>query len=146
MRSALASEFVVAGGSGQIGQGLVPRLVDAGHQVVVLSRSPRPDAVRSVSWDAKTVGEWAREVDGADVVVNLVGRSVNCRYTDANRREILVANDEYSGLLGGDEPDAPPAWRFSTDVARAWEAAATHSVQVPVRPLASNLVVHRSKL
>jgi uncharacterized protein (TIGR01777 family) len=102
------------------------------------------------------------------VVVNLAGRSVNCRYTSANRREILdsrvestravgeaiaraarpprvwlqmstatlyahrydAPNDEATGVIGGSEPDAPDAWRFSTDVAKAWERAC-HEADTP---------------
>jgi uncharacterized protein (TIGR01777 family) len=155
-------KIVLAGGSGQIGQGLVPMLVDAGHEVVIVSRNPAAGVVRTVAWDAKTVGDWAQEVEGADVLVNLAGRSVNCRYTRANRLEIMdsrvdatvalgnaitqtsrpprvwlqastatiyahrhdAANDEHTGILGGGERDVPETWRFSTNVARAWEAAA----------------------
>ena len=114
-----------------------------------------------MAWDAKTVGAWAAELEGADAVVNLAGRVVNCRYNAANRREILdsrvdstravglavrraarpprvwlqastatiyahrhdAANDEATGILGGVEPGAPETWRFSTDVATAWERA-----------------------
>jgi len=112
------------------------------------------------------VGAWASELDGADVVINLAGRSVNCRYTAENRREILAsrvdstravgqaiarcarppgvwlqgstatiyahrfdaANDEATGIIGGREPDAPASWRYSIDVAQAWERAAHESV------------------
>jgi uncharacterized protein len=155
-------KFVLAGGSGQVGRGLAPALIAEGHEVVVLSRHPAPGPVRSVAWDAKSVGDWASEIDGADVVVNLAGRNVNCRYTTANRQAIMdsrvdstiaigralaqaaapprvwlqastatiyahrydAANDERTGQIGGSEPDAPSSWRFSIDVARAWEAAA----------------------
>ena len=122
---------------------------------------PRPAPWRVVAWDAATVGDWATELDGADVVINLAGRSVNCRYTAKSRAEILdsrvrstravgaaiarsprpprvwlqastaaiyshrydAPNDERRGILGGEERNAPETWRFSIDVARAWEAA-----------------------
>jgi len=155
-------KFVLAGGSGQVGTGLALSLTAAGHDVVVLSRAPAPGPARSVGWDATTIGDWAGEIDGADVVVNLAGRNVNCRYTAANRQAILSSrvaattaigqaiaqaanpprvwlqsstatiyahrhdadNDERDGRIGGSEPDAPSDWRFSIDVAQAWEAAA----------------------
>jgi uncharacterized protein (TIGR01777 family) len=154
-------KLVIPGGSGQVGTVLARAFHSAGHQVVVLSRQPVPRPWQVVAWDGRTMGPWARELDDADVVVNLAGRSVNCRYTAANRREILgsrvlstrvvghaiaqaarppkvwlqastatiyahrfdKANDEATGILGGDEPGAPDTWRFSIDVARAWEAA-----------------------
>ncbi len=105
------------------------------------------------------MGAWARELDGADAVINLAGRSVNCRYTKTNLTEMLAsrvdstkiigeaierarrppgvwlqmstatvyahrfdaANDELTGLLGGNEPGAPRYWRMSIAIARAWE-------------------------
>lgn len=159
-------KLVIPGGSGQIGT-LVARHASArGDDVVVLSRSPAdptPDAPwRTVAWDGQTLGPWADELDGADAVLNLAGRSVDCRYTPANRRAIMdsrvastqvvgeaiaratnpppvwlqmstatiyahrfdAPNDEAAGVLGGSEPGVPDTWRFSIDVAKAWEATA----------------------
>ncbi len=90
-------KYVLAGGSGQVGTILARELHAEGHEVVVLSRAPEPEPKpetgpapwRIASWDARTLGAWATELDGADVVVNLAGRSVNCRYTPSNRRTIL---------------------------------------------------------
>src|SRR5688500_8678888 len=74
-------KVVMPGGSGHIGTLLARTFQRAGHEVVVLSRSPRPAAWRVVRWDGVTLGPWVRELDGSDVVINLAGRSVNCRYT-----------------------------------------------------------------
>jgi hypothetical protein len=101
-------------------------------------------------------------LEGADAVINLAGRSVNCRYNPANRQDIIdsrvdstraigeaiakstrpprvwlqmstatiyahrfdAPNDETTGIIGGDEPRVPETWRFSIDVAKAWETAA----------------------
>jgi len=154
-------KIVIPGGSGQVGTLLARAFHRDGHEVVVLSRgAPSAAPWRTVAWDARTPGPWAAELEGADVVVNLAGRSVNCRYTPAHRREILQSrvdstrvlgqaiaaaarpprvwlqastatiyahrldapNDEDTGILGGGEPGAPDSWRFSIDVARAWEA------------------------
>ena len=93
----LKPRVVVAGGTGFLGEGLVPELVAGGYDVVVLTRGPGRDAgdgVRHLNWDARTVGPWAGELDGADAVINLVGRSVDCRKTEANRREILESRVE----------------------------------------------------
>jgi uncharacterized protein (TIGR01777 family) len=154
-------KVVIPGGSGQVGTVLARAFHGDGHDVVVLSRRPEIRPWRVVAWDGATLGNWQREVDGCDVVINLTGRSVNCRYTAAHRREILQSrvlstrvvgqaiarasrpprvwlqastatiyahrydrpNDEQSGMLGGDELTAPSSWRFSIEVARAWERA-----------------------
>ncbi|MFE5588125.1 NAD-dependent epimerase/dehydratase family protein, partial [Kitasatospora sp. NPDC056531] len=80
-------KIVIPGGSGALGSLLDRSLTAAGHQVVVLSR--RPAGPSQVGWDGRSVGSWAAEVDGSDVVVNLAGRSVNCRYTEQNRRAMM---------------------------------------------------------
>jgi uncharacterized protein (TIGR01777 family) len=151
--------IVIPGGSGQVGTLLARAFLRDGHDVAVLSRRAVSSPWRTVRWDGVRLGEWQREIDGSDAVINLAGRSVDCRYNARNRREILdsrvnstrvigeavagatrpprvwlqastatiyahrydAPNDEHSGILGGDEPEAPSAWRFSIDVARAWE-------------------------
>src|SRR5436309_8288590 len=75
---------VIPGGSGHLGTILAEALHERGEEVVVVSRAPSLLPWRVVGWE-----ELAAEVDGADVVINLAGRSVDCRYTAANRREIL---------------------------------------------------------
>lgn len=96
------SRLILAGGSGFLG-GLLSRwFANRGHQVVVLSRHPIPDSigVRFVSWDGAYLGDWMRELDGASALINLAGRSVNCRYTAPNRREILDSRLLSTRLLG----------------------------------------------
>ena len=93
-------KIVLPGGSGQVGTLLAREFVAAGHEVVVLGRTVRPAPWRVVGWDAATVGDWARELDGADVVINLAGRSVNCRYTPANRRAIVDSRINSTRAVG----------------------------------------------
>ena len=93
-------KVVVAGGTGQVGTVLARDLAARGDEVVVLSRRPAPAPWRVVPWDARTVGAWAAELDGADVVVNLAGRSVNCRYTPGNRRLITDSRVESTRAVG----------------------------------------------
>ncbi len=154
-------KVVIAGGSGQVGTILSRAFATRGDEVVVLARRPKSAPWRVVTWDAATLGDWAQELEGAGVVINLAGRSVNCRYTPENRREIVdsrvrstravgqaiaacsfpppvwlqastatiyahrydAPNDDVSGIIGGDEADVPESWRFSIEVARAWEEA-----------------------
>jgi len=82
-------KIVIPGGSGQVGTVLARAFHQDGHEVVVLSRRPRSQLWRVVGWDGTTLDRWSSELDGCDAVINLSGRSVNCRYTAANRREIL---------------------------------------------------------
>ena len=82
-------KIVIPGGSGQVGTVLARAFHAAGHHVVVLSRRPDTQRWPVVAWDGVTPGGWARELDGCDVVINMAGRSVNCRYRARNRREIL---------------------------------------------------------
>ncbi len=110
-------KLVLPGGSGQVGTVLARAFHAAGDEVVVLSRSPAPAPWRTVAWDAATVGPWAAELDGADAVVNLAGRSVNCRYTPANRRLILdsrVASTRAVGRAIGQCGRPPRAWLQSS--------------------------------
>ena len=155
-------KIVIPGGSGHLGTVLARSLVHDGHEVAILTRTAGVlQAGRAVEWDGRTLGPWASELAGADVVINLAGRSVNCRYNARNRKEILssrvestrvigeaiarsvwpprvwlqsstatiyahrfdAANDDSSGIVGGDEPGVPETWRFSIDVAQAWERA-----------------------
>jgi len=83
-------KIIIPGGSGHVGTLLARAFHAEGHQVVVLSRSPQSAPWRVLLWDGETAaGDWPAEVDGADAVIVLAGRSVNCRYTPANRRAII---------------------------------------------------------
>ena len=129
----------------------------------MLSRhaTPLEPGIRHVVWDGRNVGDWAAEIDGADAVINLAGRTVSCRYTEEQpRRDDGFAgrldprrragdragrspagrvaadehgddlrhrhdapNDEYTGIIGGHEPDVPAYWAYSVGIAQRWEAA-----------------------
>lgn len=95
-------KIVLPGGSGQIGAVLARAFRSRGADVVVLSRGGRCLArdVRVVAWDGRTLGAWAREVDGADVVVNLAGRTVNCRYSEKNLREMMDSRVDSTRVVG----------------------------------------------
>ena len=164
------ARIIIPGGSGHLGTLVAEALHQRGDEIIVVSRHPEAvERWQSVGWD-----ELERAIDGADVVLNLAGRSVDCRYSAAHRREILTsrvettravgeaiaaakrpprvwlqastatiyahrydaANDEMSGMLGGSEPDAPESWRFSIDVAQAWERAFDDAVTPSTRKVA----------
>jgi hypothetical protein len=83
---------VLAGGRGFLGQALVKELLRRKYEVVVLSRALRErdgaDEVKEVEWDGENTGDWINCLDGADTVVNLAGRNINCRHTPENLRDI----------------------------------------------------------
>ena len=89
-------KIVIPGGTGQVGAILNRALTAAGHDVVVLTR--RPVHEREVRWDGETLGPWAKEIDGSDIVINLAGRSVSCRYTAANLRAMMDSRCTPPGL------------------------------------------------
>jgi hypothetical protein len=93
-------KIVIPGGTGQVGTLLARAFVADGHEVVVLSRNPGKAPWRVVQWDAQTVSDWAAEIDGADVVINLAGRSVNCRYNSENRRQIKESRINSTRAVG----------------------------------------------
>lgn len=81
-------KIVIAGGTGQVGTILARHFHRSGHGVVILSRRSLEKPWRVVYWDGLTLGSWCDELNGSDVLINLAGRSVNCRYTRKNRRAI----------------------------------------------------------
>lgn len=95
-------KVVIPGGTGQVGGILRRALAAEGHEVVVLSRHPGPlePGVRHVGWDGRTLGDWAAEVDGADAVVNLAGRTVSCRYTTENLHQMMDSRVESTRVVG----------------------------------------------
>ena len=148
-----SGRVVIAGGAGFLGQALAQVLERDGHEVVILSRRPSPTygKTRTVVWDGRTVGPWARELKGAVAVVNLTGRSVACLYTPENRREIIASRvDSVKAIdqacvqcddappvivqasslaIYGDTGDricdegTPHGTDFSAEVCEAWEGA-----------------------
>jgi uncharacterized protein (TIGR01777 family) len=95
-------KLVIPGGSGQVGTLVARHFHQRGDDVVILTRRPTGGrAWREVVWDTKTRGDWHREIDGADVVLNLAGRSVNCRYNKKNRRLIMDSRVDSTKAVGG---------------------------------------------
>jgi uncharacterized protein len=106
-------KIVIPGGTGQVGSLLARRFHRDAHEVVVVSRTPRRAPWRMVGWDGKRLSGWAWELDGADVLINLAGRSVNCRYDEGNRRAIRESRIESTAVLGeavARAPRPPRVW------------------------------------
>ena len=93
-------KVVIPGGSGQVGTLLARSFHSEGHDVVVLSRRAdvRPWRVRQ--WDGSTLGPWQQDIECSDVVINLAGRSVNCRYTAANSAAMMASRVESTRVVG----------------------------------------------
>lgn len=94
-------KIVIPGGTGQVGTILARDFHANGHEVVILSRrSSSKFDWRVIEWDAKNLGDWAQEFEGADVVINLAGRIVNCRYNAENRRQIMDSRIDSTKVVG----------------------------------------------
>lgn len=96
------NKIILAGGSGFLGSELTKHFAALGWEVVILTRTPKPrsDSAREVTWDTKLLGDWARELEGATAVVNLTGRSVDCRYNAKNRRDIMDSRVNSTRVVG----------------------------------------------
>lgn len=106
-------KIVIPGGSGQVGMVLARSFHQDGHEVVVLSRKPRSAPWRMIAWDAQSLGDWAKELEGAAAVINLAGRSVNCRYHAENRQLIKESRVNSTHVVGQAIALAcrpPPVW------------------------------------
>ncbi|HEY5233524.1 MAG TPA: TIGR01777 family oxidoreductase [Verrucomicrobiae bacterium] len=98
----MGKRIILAGGGGFLGQALAKEFLRQNYEVIILTRSPRTrnDAAIEIAWDAKSLGDWTKFVDGAEVVINLTGKSVDCRYNEKNRREIIASRVDSTRVLG----------------------------------------------
>ena len=148
----LSKRVVIFGGSGFLGIALAQHLAAAGMQVSIVSRAaPRADGPwQHHAWDGRTLGNWTTTLNGADAIVNLSGRTVDCIKTPDHCDEILRSRVESTQIIGlacrrvdrppqvwvqmstahiyGDPPsaicdeDSPTGYGLAPDVGRAWEA------------------------
>jgi uncharacterized protein (TIGR01777 family) len=96
-----------------------------GHSVTVLSRHPEPSLWQVLPWNGRDLGTWTNAIDGADIVINLAGRNVNCRYTPANRREIMDSRILSTRVVGQAIAQAakPPALWMNASTATIYRHA-----------------------
>ena len=129
--------IVIPGGSGQVGQRLALYLQQRGHHVTILTRGPYTAPWQTVHWDGEQIGPWTDHLEGADVCINLAGRSVNCRYTAANRESIYhsrihtteLLNQVIAGLA------APPRFWLNASTATIYR----HALDRPMDELTGQL-------
>lgn len=137
------------------------------YQIIAVSRKPMtqlPEGFKQVLWDGKTIGPWAKELEGANLVINLAGKSVNCRYTTKNKAEIFASRLDSTRIIGEAIEDCiikPICWMnvasatiyehslensnteengiigkgFSVNVCRAWEKAFVAFKDLPTRQI-----------
>lgn len=148
------SKLIIAAGTGFLGQVLVSHFKNKFEEIVILTRgkSQTIDGTKHVNWNAKTFSGWENELENATVLINLAGKSVDCRYTQNNKREILLSRIESTKILNKavlncknppkhwlnsstatiyrfsldkemDEADGEIGNDFSMNVAQSWEKA-----------------------
>lgn len=94
-------KVVIAGGSGFLGRELADHFKEE-HEVVIFTRgaSKVVDNIKFIQWDASTKGDWIDEMEDVELLINLTGKSVDCRYTDENKKEIIRSRVESTHILG----------------------------------------------
>lgn len=119
----MKGKIIVAGGSGALGSLLVDAWKNHDVEIVVLTRKKvlaQEGRVRYITWDAHSLGPWQQALEGSDVVINLVGKSVNCRYMEANKWEIVRSRVDATHVLGaaiGQATVPPSLWINAGSVA-----------------------------
>ncbi|HEY9261559.1 TIGR01777 family oxidoreductase [Chitinophaga sp.] len=93
--------IIIAAGTGFIGNSLMEHFGED-NDLIILTRTPRRPTGRIsyVAWDGKTTGKWTRALENADLLINLTGKSVNCRYTPQNKQAILDSRINATSVLG----------------------------------------------
>ncbi|MBK1827498.1 TIGR01777 family oxidoreductase [Haloferula rosea] len=150
----MKGQVVIFGANGFLGRYLTRSFLRRGREVVAVARDRQgvDEGAMFLEWDGRTQGPWALALEGAETVINLAGRSVNCRYTEGNRQEILDSRIESTEAIGlairgletpprlwvnassatwyrhaGDRPQGEWSGEigtgFSVEVAKAWEGA-----------------------
>jgi uncharacterized protein (TIGR01777 family) len=116
-------KIILPGGNGQVGRMLVRALVRDGHECVVLTRGRAASlpGARSVAWDGRSLGPWMAELDGAEVVINLAGRSVDCRYHERNLAVMMRSRVDSTRVVG-------QAIAAAKNPPRVWLQAATATI------------------
>ncbi|PWN72232.1 TIGR01777 family protein [Chryseobacterium phosphatilyticum] len=90
-------KIIIAGGTGFLGENLEKYFTEKGNKVDILTR--RPKRKNEIYWNAKTTGEWNSILENSDVLINLTGKSVDCRYHDKNKQEIYSSRIDSTRVL-----------------------------------------------
>ncbi len=131
-------KIILPGGTGHLGHLLIRAFTRADHPCVILTRDPArattditraglAGAARAVQWDGRTLGPWAAEFEDADAVINLAGRSVDCRYTEANLAAMLHSRTNATRVVGA-------AIAAAKNPPRVWLNASTATIYAHAAP------------
>jgi len=160
-------KIVLAGGNGYLGGLLTKYFSDLAEEVIILARKPQAEKgnIKTALWDGKTAGSWSKTLENADLLVNLCGKNVNCRYTRKNQEEIINSRVIPTRSLGKvisametppklwinitsatiyrhaedrpqDEYTGEMGYGFSIDVCKAWEKSFFESETPKTRKIA----------
>ena len=104
--------IVIAGGNGFLGRYLTEYFTSIGWKVRVIARKRKGASSKAAfyQWDGKNIGDWSAALKGATAVVNLAGRTVNCRYNKRNKQQILNSRIDTTRVLASalNEMESPP--------------------------------------
>lgn len=149
----MKSKIIIPGGAGFIGKYVANFFHKKNYEVIILTRanSRTENGITFLNWDGKNLGNWTDELEGAEIVLNLAGKSVDCRYNEKNKKEILSSRIDSTKIIGeaidkciippklwvnmstatiyehtlegkaNDEKDGIIGDDFSMNVAKAWE-------------------------
>lgn len=123
-------KIVIAGGNGYLGGILAIHFSAIASEVIILARKPKPENgnIKTIVWDGKTVGNWKNHLANSDLLVNLCGKNVNCRYTKQNQEEIINSRVIPTRLLGKviNEMENPPELWINITSATIYRHAEDH--------------------
>jgi len=119
-------KIIIAGGTGFLGTALEEYFTRHGNKVLILTRNPK--ASNHLKWNAKTKDAWADHLNNAQVLINLTGKSVDCRYTKTNKAEILNSRINSTRLLNEvvAELEHPPQVWINSGSATIYNHTLTH--------------------
>jgi hypothetical protein len=137
-------KIVIAGGTGFIGQELI-KYFGKKNKVIILTRQITDEKnnrnyynslrkedllnIKFIKWDGKTITEWAKELEGSDLVINLSGKSVNCRYNEKNKKEIFDSRTNATKVMGEaiQKCTKPPSLWINASSATIYRHAEDHA-------------------
>ncbi len=125
----MKKKIVIAGGSGFLGEAIAKHFKAKGYEITILTRgkSLKENNTKLVHWDAKTLGKWTKELHNASLLINLSGKSVDCRYTEKNKKEILSSRVDSTRILGQaiEAMDSPPPLWMNASTATIYKGSRT---------------------